>query len=183
MKTKKASPTKFIATAAVGIAMVIIAQLLGKVIPAALVPLLGISASQLITGSLVNCVLFVFSEIFGMYCGISIGICSAVIASFIGVGPSIAAIVPIIACGNALLCLIYCCMKKVSRILAVVVSAVGKCAFLWIGVSVALSFLSLKQAQASMLTLIFSWPQGITALAGGLIAAVISKRIAPHLKH
>jgi hypothetical protein len=179
---KKKSLTKFIATSAFGIAMIIIAQLLSKVIPASQIPLIGVSTSQIITGSLVNCVLFVFSEIYGMYCGMTIGVCSAIIASLIGVGPSIIVIVPIIACGNALLCLLYCCLKKLSHILRIIIAAAGKCAFLWIGVSVALSLLSLKAAQVSTLTLMFSWPQGITALVGGLLASLISKRICPQLK-
>ena len=49
-----------------GIALIIVAQLLGKLFPAGAVIVGPFSVNQLITGSLVNCVLFVFTAISGM---------------------------------------------------------------------------------------------------------------------
>ena len=59
MKNHKA--IRFICQTALGIALVVLAQLLGKLFPAGAVVIGPLSLSQLITGSLVNCVLFVFA--------------------------------------------------------------------------------------------------------------------------
>ena len=52
---------QFIARTAIGIALVILAQLIGKLLPAGAVIAGPFSVTQLVTGSLVNCVLFVFT--------------------------------------------------------------------------------------------------------------------------
>lgn len=83
-----------------GIALIIVAQLLGKLFPAGAVIAGPFSVNQLITGSLVNCVLFVFTAISGMWSGVAIGIVSAMLAQFIGIGPAVAAVSPGGSVGN-----------------------------------------------------------------------------------
>ncbi|HIR86741.1 MAG TPA: hypothetical protein IAC00_06345, partial [Candidatus Limivicinus faecipullorum] len=94
---------RFIAETAIGIALVVLAQLAGKLFPAGAVVIGPLSVTQLITGSLVNCVLFVFAARTGALSGICIGLFSSALAFLLGVGPALIQLVPVIACGNAIL--------------------------------------------------------------------------------
>ena len=90
-----------------GVALVVVAQLLGKVIPAGAAIAGPFSVTQLVTGSLVNCVLFVFTATTGIWSGVAIGILSSVLATLVGIGPAVPAVTPVIACGNAVLALFF----------------------------------------------------------------------------
>lgn len=170
---------RFITRAAMGIAMVILAQLAGKLFPAGAVIVGPFSVNQLVTGSLVNCVLFVFTAIGGVWCGVSIGILSAVLASVIGIGPAVLAVVPLVACGNAILCIVFSLVEKaLPRLVAVITAAAVKCGFLWLSVPLLLQAIGAPDKQRMMLGIMFSWPQACTALIGGLLALLIIPRIA-----
>lgn len=172
---------RFIAFTALGIALVILAQLLGKMLPAGMAIAGPFTVTQLVTGSLVNCVLFVFAAVVGVWSAVTIGILSAILASVIGIGPAVIAVVPLVACGNAVLALVFSLVSgklKANRIIAVVVAAVVKCAFLWLTVPTMLHLLaSVPEKQVAALSVMFSWPQGITALIGGALAIVIIPRL------
>ena len=99
--------SRWITRTALGVALVVVAQLLGKVIPAGAVIAGPFSVTQLVTGSLVNCVLFVFTATTGIWSGVAIGILSSVLATLIGIGPAIPAVTPVIACGNAVLAVVF----------------------------------------------------------------------------
>ena len=96
--------------------------------------------NQLVTGSLVNCVLFVFTALSGLWSGVTMGIVSAMLAQFIGIGPAVSAVSPVVAVGNALLCVVYGLIiakagsEGVRQWIAMAIAAVFKCAFLWIAV-------------------------------------------------
>lgn len=85
---------RWVTRTAMGIALIIVAQLLGKVFPAGAVITGPFSVNQLVTGSLVNCVLFVFTAISGIGSGVTIGVVSAMLAQFIGIGPAVSAVSP-----------------------------------------------------------------------------------------
>ena len=97
----------WITRTALGVALVVVAQLLGKVIPAGAAIAGPFSVTQLVTGSLVNCVLFVFTATTGIWSGVAIGILSSVLATLVGIGPAVPAVTPVIACGNAVLALFF----------------------------------------------------------------------------
>ena len=101
MKNHKA--IRFLCETALGVALVVLAQLAGKLFPAGAVVVGPLSVSQLITGSLVNCVLFVFAAQTGPLAGICIGLFSSLLAFLLGIGPALVQVVPVIACGNAIL--------------------------------------------------------------------------------
>ena len=101
---------QWVARTAMGIALIIVAQLLGKVFPAGAVIVGPFSVNQLVTGSLVNCVLFVFTAVGGLWSGVTMGIVSAMLAQFIGIGPAVSAVSPVVALGNALLCVVFALM-------------------------------------------------------------------------
>ena len=178
------SAVQWVARTAMGIALIILAQLLGKAFPAGAVIVGPFSVNQLVTGSLVNCVLFVFTATGGLWSGVTMGIVSAMLAQFIGIGPAGSAVSPVVALGNALLCVVFALMLGRERVYgarqwaAMVISAVIKCAFLWIAVPLLLGVLSgVKPQQVQMLSIMFSWPQGCTALIGGALASLVIPRL------
>ena len=172
---------RFITFTAMGIALVVAAQYVGSLLPAGAVIVGPFSVKQLITGSLVNCILLVFTACVGVGSAVTIGIISAVLASVIGVGPQVLPVVPLIACGNALLALVYHLVSVkggLPGVAGVAAAAVLKCAFLWLTVPAALRlFAAVPDKQAAALSVMFSWPQGLTALIGGFLALLIIPRL------
>lgn len=163
-----------------GVALVILAQLAGKLFPAGAVIAGPFSVNQLVTGSLVNCVLFVFTAVGGLWCGVCIGILSALLASVIGIGPAVLAVVPLVACGNAILCIVFSLITKTLRapkLFGVIAAAAVKCVFLWLTVPLLLQAVGAPDKQRMMLGVMFSWPQACTALIGGLLALLILPRL------
>ena len=141
---KKITTVQFIARTAIGIALVILAQLIGKLLPAGAFIAGPFSVTQLVTGSLVNCVLFVFTAQAGILSGVIIGFLSSILASLIGIGPAVLAVVPVVGCGNAILALVFGLVsgrRQELRIPAVILAAVVKCAFLWVCVPAVLKAL------------------------------------------
>lgn len=175
--------SRWITRTALGVALVVVAQLLGKVIPAGAVIAGPFSVTQLVTGSLVNCVLIVFTATTGIWSGVAIGILSSVLATLIGIGPAIPAVTPVIACGNAVLAVVFGLLRSrewnfARWAAAAVVAAAIKCAFLWICVPAVLGLLSgVAEKQVAALSVMFSWPQGLTALIGGALSLVILPRL------
>lgn len=160
-----------------GVALVILAQIIGKMLPTGAVIAGPFSVTQLVTGSLVNCVLFVFTAQAGILSGVLIGILSSILASIIGIGPAIVAIVPLVACGNCIIAIVYGLFGKINRIAGTVGAAVLKCGFLWLTVPMLLHAVGAPEKQTAALSIMFSWPQGITALIGGLLAFIIIPRL------
>lgn len=170
---------RFISFTAMGIALVILAQALGGLLPTGFVIVGPFTGKQLLTGSLVNLVLFVFTAAVGTWSGVVIGLCSSVLAYFFGIGP-ILPVVPVVACGNALLCLVFGLLRKGDRVpdvLSVVIAAVLKCAFLWLLVPMVIRAVGVPDKQVAALSVMFSWPQGVTALIGGFLALLILPRL------
>ena len=180
MKVKN-SAVNFISYTAMGIALVILAQWLGSMLPAGASIVGPFAVKQLITGSLVNCILIVFTACAGIGSAVTIGLLSALLATVIGVGPQVLPVVPLIACGNALLALFFWIVTvKTTKwaLPGVIIAAIVKCAFLWITIPAVLHMMtSVPEKQAANLSVMFSWPQGLTALIGGLLALVIIPRL------
>lgn len=171
--------TRWVTQTALGLALVIVAQMIGKSIPAIAVIFGPFSVSQLITGTLVNCVLFVMAAQVGVSAGVTVGILSAILATLLGIGPIFPVITPLIALGNGILVAAHHLFGKKHYALGVSAGAVLKCAFLWVSVPLVLRLFSpASPQQLKMLTVMFSWPQGITALCGGVLAGIIL----PYLK-
>lgn len=171
---------RFLCQTALGIALVVLAQLAGKLFPAGAVVIGPLSVSQLITGSLVNCVLFVFAAQTGALAGVCIGIFSSLLAFLLGIGPALIQVVPVVACGNAILAGLFgwACKKDWRREISMVACAVTKCGFLWLAVPAVIASLgTVPEKQAAVMSAMFSWPQGVTALIGGILALAIIPRL------
>lgn len=174
---------RWVTRTALGVALVVVAQLLGKMLPAGAVITGPFSVTQLVTGSLVNCVLFVFTATTGIWSGVAIGILSSVLATLIGIGPAVPAVTPVIACGNAVLAVMFGLLhgkdwQSGRWAFAAVIAAIVKCAFLWICVPLALGLVAgVAEQQVKALSIMFSWPQGVTALIGAALALTILPRL------
>lgn len=139
-------------------------------------------AGQYITGSCVNCVLAIAALFGGVWSGVAVAVLSPFCAFLLGIGPKLIQIVPCIAIGNTVfvLCLQFIRAGSMgtlwNQICILAISAAAKFAVLYTAVVLVLipamgDALAPKQAQ--MFTVMFSWPQLITALLGGTAALLI----------
>ena len=144
--------------------------------------------TQLVTGSCVNAVLAVSALVGGLGCGITVAVCSPVLAYLLGIAPQILT-VPAIMVGNCVyvLLLSLLCDKTgkhmLRQLLAWLAAAAAKFAALyaivvWLICGVLADRLlasgALKAPMLNVLPLTFSWPQLFTALIGGAVALVIT---------
>lgn len=138
---------------------------------------------QFVTGACVNLVLISAVLLTGLGAGATVALVSPVLAAAMGIAPALMQIVPCIMLGNlTLVVIIWIIMKNtggVQKVLswccAVPVAAVCKALVLWLSiVKLILPMMSaLPEKQVQVMSATFSWPQLVTALLGGLLAAII----------
>ena len=146
------------------------------------------SMGQLVTGSCVNAVLAVAALVGGLSCGLTVALCSPVLAYLLGIAPQILT-VPAIMVGNcvfvAALALLADKRGKnlVKQIIAWLVAAAAKFATLyavvvWLICGVLSESLLaagvMKPPMLKLLPTMFSWPQLFTALIGGAVALLMT---------
>lgn len=170
---------------AIMLALLICLQWVGSFVPDQM-------TKQLITGSLVNCVLAVTVLVAGMGSGITVAIISPVCAFLFGIAPNFITVLPIMignVCYVILLRLIVGkTMKPVwKQPVALATAAVVKFGVLYLLVvqlicGVASGALLGKKLgetvllappMLEMLPTMFAWPQLVTALIGGVVALLI----------
>jgi hypothetical protein len=126
---------------------------------------------QMITGPIVNATLFVAAIILGTQMGIFVGLIPSIIALSVGTLPApLAPMVPYIMLSNALLILAFNAFREKNYWLAVGVASLLKFAFLFATSSIVIGLL-MKKELAESVALMLSWPQLLTALLGGVLAA------------
>ena len=159
------------------IALVVVLQFLSSMALGSLPPL----AKQLVTGSLVNLMLAVSVVFIGMWPGVAVGILSSIVATLLGIGPVFPIITPFIALSNAIYVVILAFFFRkdgaslVNKLVGLALAAAVKCAFLWVSVPWVLTTIpEAKPPQIAAMTLMFSWPQGITAVIGGLVCLALA---------
>lgn len=142
-------------------------------------------AGQLVTGSCVNAVLAVAALVGGLPCGLTVALCSPVLAWLLGIAP-IALTVPAIMAGNCVFVAVLRLLEGSSvirRILAWLAAAAAKFAALYAVVvwlicgvfsEALLASGALKPPMLTALSASFSWPQLFTALIGGGVALLIA---------
>ncbi len=169
--------TKTLTRTGLAVALIVAAQFIGKLLPAGAVLFGPFSVNQLVTGSLVNLILILSALVIGLWPAAAVGVLSSILASIIGVGPIFPIITPAIAVGNCIIVAAAAFLSKKDGVLklpAVAVGAAAKCAFLWATVPFLFRFIpEIKPPQAQMLSVMFSWPQFITAAVGGVLAMLI----------
>jgi len=127
---------------------------------------------QLIVGPIVNATLFISAATIGTAGAIMVGLVPSVISLSVGLLPPVLApVIPFIMISNALLVSVFAIFRKRNFFLGIVAASVVKYLFLYATSSMVISLL-LKKEVASSVAQMMSWPQLLTALAGGVLAWV-----------
>lgn len=176
---------RWITETAAMLALLVCLQWVGSMVPDQM-------TKQLITGTLVNCVLAVTVLIVGMSGGITVALISPVCAFLLGIAPNFITVLPIMVGNVCYVVLLRVILGKTMKPfwkqpVALVSAAVVKFGVLYLLVvqvicgvaSDALlgkklgDIVVLAPPMLKMLPTMFTWPQLITALTGGLLALLI----------
>lgn len=181
----KNKTTLWVARTGLMLALLVVAQFVGsKLIPAGAVVLGPMSITQLITGSLVNMILILTAAVVGLWSGIAVGVLSSVLALLLGIqGQPI--ITPAVALGNVVIVLVTWVFFTLATqkgqkpygvfgITGVALGSIAKTVFLWLSVPALLTLVpELKPPVVEKLSMMFSYPQLVTALLGGALALAV----------
>ncbi len=146
-------------------------------------------AGQYVTGACVNAVLAVSALVVGLWSGAAVAVLSPVFAFLLGIGPQVPQVVPAIMAGNLVFVVLLALLEGGAaaplwrRGAAWLVSAAAKFGALYLlVVKLLCAVVPLKEPQAAMFTAMFSYPQLVTALAGGAIALMLAPPLRRALK-
>lgn len=135
------------------------------------------AGGQLLTGSCVNAVLAIAVLFAGVWSGVTVAVISPFFAFLLGIGPQLLPIVPAIAVGNLVYVLLlhFLYGKQLWRQgSSLLLAATGKFLALYLlVVQLLCRILPLAEKQVTTFTAMFSWPQLVTALIGGVIALLM----------
>ncbi len=124
---------------------------------------------QLITGTIVNAAIII-GTVLSTRDGLLIGLLPSSLALATGLlSPVLAPVVPFIILGNAILVLTFAYFRKFNFWAGVAFGSFFKFTFLYATSTVFIGLLAPKLV-APVVTQMMTWPQLITALAGGLVA-------------
>ncbi|MDD5696522.1 MAG: iron hydrogenase [Candidatus Pacebacteria bacterium] len=138
--------------------------------------------NQMITGPLVNFLLFSSAVLLGRGVALSFCVFPSVISLASGLLPLVLApVVPFIVLSNMILVLSFDFLRKKNLYLAVILSALLK--FLFLSSTSSLVLAMFNKSAASQVALMMGYPQLLTALAGGFLAIVFLKIINEKKKH
>lgn len=128
----------------------------------------NLKLGQLVTGSLVNAILYISTSLVSWSSGVLIGAITPWIALLVGIlKPALGPAVPFIMLGNAILALVFYSLKDKNFFIAVGAASCIKFLVLYISTQF---LINLNPVIASAL----QFPQLITALIGGFIAFIIT---------
>ena len=138
------------------------------------------SLGQLVTGSCVNLVLAAAALIGGVWSGLAVAIISPFCAYLLGIGPAFFALVPCVALGNAVYALVFgllvrrCFRRRAVAAWGCMVLAAGaKFAMLYLVLVRIAAPLVVPAAKLTAVSAMFTWPQLVTALIGGVLACLV----------
>lgn len=144
-----------------------IAQIAGLIAVASLAPL---AMHQAITGTIVNATLFISTILLGYKAGIFVGITPSLIAFSLGLLPApLAPMIPFIIISNILLVLTFSGLKNTNFWIKIATASTIKFIFLFATSSIVIKFWIAGEI-GSKIAIMMSWPQLLTALAGGVLA-------------
>ena len=153
-------------------ALLTLAVLIGIAIAA---PLLF--KQQLITGTIVNATLIIGVSLLGARDGLLIGLLPSSVALATGLlSPALAPLIPFIIIGNAILVLTFSYLSRINYWVGVIVGSLLKFGFLY-GTSTVVIGLLINKQVAPAVAQMLSWPQLVTALAGGMLAFGLVKLV------
>lgn len=147
--------------------VLVIAQFAALVGLATMAPLLN---QQAVTGPIVNATLFIAVMFLDIQSAVLVGLIPSTIALSMGLLPVVLApMVPFIMVGNTILVVAFSHLRKKNYWLGIVSASVLKYVFLFSTSTIVMDLL-LKKEIAAKVAVIMSWPQLLTALAGGVLA-------------
>ncbi len=159
---------KFLTRTALLLAVTVVFQMLRP-----LIPLQGVG-STLVIGSLVNTSLATSAVVVGLWGGIIISIVAPIIA-FLQQHIAFVWMIPIVAAGNVVLVILYGLFYKKNKWMAIGLSSLIKAVALYLLVKAAINIVMVPEQAAKTLSLMFSWPQFLTAVVGGVLASFVLK--------
>jgi len=131
--------------------------------------------NQPITGPIVNATLFLAVIFVGTQNAILVGLIPSLIALSVGLLPSpLAPMVPFIMLSNTILILTFGYLRKKNFWLGMITASAIKFIFLYSTSFIVVNLIAQKPIAAKA-AIMLSWPQLLTALAGGIIAWFILK--------
>ncbi|MEZ4357952.1 MAG: hypothetical protein R2876_04895 [Eubacteriales bacterium] len=173
----KVKGIRFITITALMLALTIVFQMLRVILG-----LPNTIVTQLLVGTLVNLCLLVATAGAGIFSGIIISLAAPIVAFLQSSVPAFW-VVPFIAIGNMAIVIIYGLLYEKSKILGFTFGAILKTAILWVGVAVVgISVFGLPEAAIPVVQLNFTWPQIITAMAGGILSLPVVAALKPMFK-
>lgn len=132
--------------------------------------------NQLITGTIVNASLLIAVVLLGMRGALLLCLLPSLVSLWFGLLPMVMApMVPFIILGNIALVYVFDLLRKKNFFLGLIPAALLKFSFLFLVSNFVIS-LFIKQAVADKIAVMMSYPQLITALAGGLVAYLLVGR-------
>lgn len=149
------------------------------------------SLGQFVTGSAVNFVLIASVTLSGLWSGVIVSMVSPFLAFSLGIGPKFIQLVPCVAVGNIVIVVTYFVVMKLLSGKPVIAWPVGIATgavlkfgtlYLLIVKFVLPTIAELKAPQIETMTAMFSWPQLVTALIGGVLAALVIPPVRKALK-
>ena len=140
------------------------------------------SFGQIVTGSCVNLLLAMAALVGGVWSGVTVAVLSPVFAKLLGIGP-LWPLVPCVALGNAVYAVLFALLVRkflqkkgwAASYGSMLLAAAAKFAVLWLVLVKLAAPLVVPKAEAlAKITAMFTWPQLITAVIGGVLACLIA---------
>lgn len=133
--------------------------------------------NQLATGPIINALLFIAAIMLGVEKALFICLIPSVVAMSVGLLPIVLApMVPFIMISNVLMVLVFNILKDRNYWVGIIASSFLKFVFLYSSSFLVIN-LVIRKELASNISLMMSWPQLLTALAGGVLAFIFLKII------
>jgi hypothetical protein len=148
--------------------------------------------NTIVTGSGVNLILIVSAAVAGLPSALAVACVSPFMARLFGIGVTFWALIPFVALGNAAIVLVWHFLTRVARfknvyfsyIISLILGAAFKFAVLYLGIVVFAVpvILRLPEKQAAAISVVFSYPQLVTASIGGAVACAVLPLLTRALK-
>ncbi|GBG56095.1 hypothetical protein SPFL3102_00573 [Sporomusaceae bacterium FL31] len=132
--------------------------------------------SMFVIGSAVNACLLLAVEMISWQAALVLAIAAPVVAALQQVLPSPVFIIPV-AAANLIYVFLYAMLLKTNRWLAVGGAALFKVLGLYLMISLVLQFVQLPEKLAAVLKMMFSYPQFITGVLGGIVCYLLTRKL------
>lgn len=136
--------------------------------------------NQLLTGSIVNALLFIAVIILGLESALFLCLIPSIVSIYTGLLPmALLPMIPFIIVGNILLVLTFNFINKKGFWISAIPAAFLKFIFIWISGTLLANYIFTEVGNKIMLMV--SWPQLLTAIAGASMAFIFLKTIKKNL--